>query len=130
MRPSRTWRWFTALVLGTCLAGCKSSGTHSFPSDPLLVSKKPVEVKAESRPPAEPPAPPARVASADHLVPPSRVELLAGSGPLLPTPERPTTAEPPLPDRLTPVSEPPRPVAPAAYPTPTAARAAAAPPGL
>jgi hypothetical protein len=127
MRLSHTWRWVTALLLGTGLAGCQSSsGTHSFPSDPLLVSKKPVEVKAENTSSA---APLTKVASADYLVPPSRLELLARSGPPGPTPGHPTTAEPPLPERLTPVSEPPRPVTPAAYPTPSPVRASSAPPG-
>jgi hypothetical protein len=70
MRPSRIWRWFTALLLGTGLAGCKSSATHSYPSDPLLVSKRPVEVKPQSTPPS-------RVASADPVAPPARSDLVA-----------------------------------------------------
>jgi hypothetical protein len=95
MRPSRIRRWFTALLLGTGLAGCKSSSTHSYPSDPLLVSKRPVEVKPQG-------APPARVASADPVVPPSRVDLVAAH--TEPPRDHPTTAEPPLPARLRPVS--------------------------
>ncbi len=127
MRPSRTWRWCTALAFAAGLAGCKSSsGTHALPSDPLLVSKKPVEGKAEAPPPA--PAP-TKVASADYLVPPSRLELLARSGPPGTPPTHPTTAEPPLPERLTPISEPPRPTPPANYPIPSAIRAASAPLG-
>ena len=70
MRRSRIGRWITALLLGVGVAGCKSSATHSYPSDPLLVSKRPVEVKPQS-------APPSRVASAGPVVPPARVDLVA-----------------------------------------------------
>ena len=72
MRPSHVGRWFTALVLGTGLAGCKGPATPSYPPDPLLVSKRPVEVKPQS-------APPTRVALADLVVPPSRADLIAAA---------------------------------------------------
>ncbi len=51
-----------ALLAGTCLAGCKTSSGHAYPDDPLFVSKKPIEAKAET-------APPTRVASADPVAP-------------------------------------------------------------
>jgi hypothetical protein len=107
MRPSRIGRWFTALLLGTGLAGCKSSAPPSYPSDPLLVSKRPVEVKPQS-------APPARVASADFVAPPSRVDLVAAR--TEPSRDHPTTAEPPLPPRPRPVSADPHEAAAASHP--------------
>jgi hypothetical protein len=120
MRRSRIGRWFTALLLGAGLAGCRSSATHSYPSDPLLVSKRPVEVKPQS-------APPSRVASADAVVPPARGDLIAFhiEPPRGPSANQPTTAEPPRPPRLCPVSPDLRAVAPASLQLPSAAVRAA-----
>ncbi len=70
MRPSRTWQWILALLLGTALAGCKSSSSHNYPSDPLLASKRPVEAKARL-------APPTQAAATSIIVPPARVNLIA-----------------------------------------------------
>jgi hypothetical protein len=106
---------WTALVVGLGLAGCKTStGSHALPSDPLLFSKKPVEGKAGSGPPTQ-------LAQADPLVPPSRLGLLARTAPPGSISPHPTTAEPPLPDRLIPVSDRPSPIV-----TPTAVRASSA----
>jgi hypothetical protein len=120
MRPSRRWRWLTALVLGaglTGLAGCKSS--HTFPADPLLVSKKPIEVKAQA-------APPAKVASGDLVAPPSRVNLVAAcSAHPRPNPfADSTTIDPPLPARPRPAGDSPR-----EAPALTQVRASSAAPG-
>ncbi|MCI0455981.1 MAG: hypothetical protein L0Z62_03250 [Gemmataceae bacterium] len=63
MRPG-AWRWLSVLVGALTLAGCKSSsGTHAYPSDPLFVSKKPLEGKAEN-------APPVTLVSAEIVSPP------------------------------------------------------------
>ena len=107
MRAPRTWRWLTALLLGTGLGGCKSSSARPYPPDPLLVSKRPVEVKAKSTPPAT-------VAATAPVTPPSRADLIAAN---TATPDdRPTPEEPPLPPRLRPVSAEPARAVPAGQP--------------
>jgi hypothetical protein len=60
----RASAWLLSAVLaGVVLPGCKSSSAaHTYPADPLFVSKKPIESKAENTPPlqvayAEPAAP-------------------------------------------------------------------------
>ncbi len=58
------WRWLSALLVALTLAGCKSStGTHTYPPDPLFASKKPLEGKAET-------GPPITLVSADTVSPP------------------------------------------------------------
>jgi hypothetical protein len=118
MWPGRRWRWLTALLLATGLAGCKGANSHAYPSDPLLVSKKPLEVTAQS-------APPARSASADTVVPPSRAGLIAAcSGRPRAGRSEAATEEPPPPSGSRPSQEPPRDPAPL-----TQARASSAAPG-
>ncbi len=116
MRLSHTWRWFLALLLGTGFAGCKSSSGQSYPADPLLVSKRPVEVKART-------APPTQIASANFIVPPSRVDLIASRKD---SPgDRPTSAKPPQPTRLHPTSTDPNPTMPGSRQLPSPAVRAA-----
>jgi hypothetical protein len=111
MCASRTCRWLTALLLGAGLTGCRGASPQAYPPDPLLASKRPVEVKAKS-------APPASVAAAAPVVPPSRAELIAANTPrpVAPSADRPTPDEPPLPPRLRPVSAEPPGAAPAGPP--------------
>jgi hypothetical protein len=43
-----------AILFGSCVGGCKTSGSaHTFPADPLLASKKPLEAKAENAAPVK-----------------------------------------------------------------------------
>ena len=63
MRPG-AWRCLSVVVVALHLMGCKSStGTHAYPPDPLFVSKKPLEAKAEN-------APPVTVVSTEQVSPP------------------------------------------------------------
>jgi hypothetical protein len=77
------WRYGLAVVLGVGLVGCeRATVKHSYPSDPLLLSRRPVQGKPESSRPelasSEPPAPtlpPTALASA----PKERVDALRTS---------------------------------------------------
>src|SRR5262245_27959088 len=65
MRPG-AWRCLSLSVLVATLhlTGCRSStSTHVYPSDPLFVSKNPLDGKAEN-------APPVTLVSTDQVSPP------------------------------------------------------------
>jgi hypothetical protein len=69
--------WLLSAVLtGICLTGCKMSSGHAYPDDPLFVSKKPIEAKAET-------APPVKVAYAEPVAPISPLALVSRPRPPL-----------------------------------------------
>jgi hypothetical protein len=70
--PFHTLAWL--FLAGSCV-GCQHLNSESYPKDPLLVAKKPVEGS-----PA-PPAPPVQVVSAEPVVPPVPVSALATAMP-------------------------------------------------
>src|SRR5262245_27066911 len=101
MRPG-TWRWAGALLMALNLAGCHSGPReHPYPPDPLFVTKKPVEAKAENAPPVtttvrepvSPPAPPRAVVTRPEPT---------GNAPDQPADLRQASGGPEAPPRITP----------------------------
>jgi hypothetical protein len=123
------WTWLSAVVAGTLGAGCGlTSSSRPFPPDPLLLSKRPVEGKAETPAPhqlafnpPEPPTVPDQQATARQAITPAEPP--------------PVTAAPVSRPKELPVQEPvpqPNPLDPQTLPdekaTPRQAPAPAAPP--
>ncbi len=106
MRPLCVGCWLAVLLLGTALSGCKSTAASHYPADPLFVTKKPVEVKPEN-------VRPAKVAAAQFVAPPLRLDAVASRGGR--SPGRTTTAEPPVSPPSRPADENQRDVTPAAH---------------
>ena len=62
-----SWRiWLMAIGMATCGIGCKSAG---IPADPMFISRKPVEAKAET-------AGPVAVVYAEPVLPPDPVMVV------------------------------------------------------
>lgn len=80
-----------ALLLCDLLLGCQRAAVSPYPPDPLLMSKKPIEVKAEKAVPTlavlnEPTAPPLPFAALASLPPELQTPALARSSPVKPIP--------------------------------------------
>jgi hypothetical protein len=70
MRPYLLRACQVLAITGGCLAGCKGTAPQpAYPNDPLLVSKKPVEGKLESKKPQA-------VVRAESTMPPLPIEAL------------------------------------------------------
>ncbi|HEX5269103.1 MAG TPA: hypothetical protein VFW33_01385 [Gemmataceae bacterium] len=69
MRRSLRRAWLPVVAAGGLLAGCEHNQATHYPPDPLLLSKRPVESRGDTRPAAtvarrEPAAPECLVAAA------------------------------------------------------------------
>ena len=70
MRPYLLRACLISAITAACLAGCKGNVPQpAYPNDPLLVSKKPVEGKLESKKPQA-------VVRAESTIPPLPIEAL------------------------------------------------------
>src|SRR5262249_13163782 len=91
MRPYLQWACLSSAITAGCLAGCKGTAPQpAYPNDPLLVSKKPVEGKLESKKPQA-------VVRAESTMPPLPIEALVA---------RPAPDHPLPPARSAPASNP------------------------